>query len=134
MRGAKKPRMRVDSVEQLEVWQRAWRFVEAVSAMTRQGALSRDLRLRDQIGACADSLLSNLSEGFEQGTDRGFARYLYIARGSCAEVRAHLAVAQLRGHVIAATADGLREDAAQIVRMLTGLIDYLLRSDRKRRR
>jgi four helix bundle protein len=126
--------MRVESVEELEVWQLAWRFVEAVSAQTRGGGLSRDLRLRDQIDACADSLLSNMSEGFEQGTDRGFARYLYIARGSCAEARAHLAVAQLRRHVAAETADGLRRDADQIVRMLTGLIDYLLQSDRKRRR
>jgi four helix bundle protein len=134
MRGAQGLCMRVDSVEQLEVWQRAWRFVGAISAETRSGPLCRDLRLRDQIDACADSLLSNLSEGFEQGTDRGFARYLYIARGSCAEAAAHLAVAQLRGHVTAATVDGLRKDAAQIVRMLTGLIDYLLHSDRKRRR
>jgi four helix bundle protein len=126
--------MRVESVEQLEVWQLAWRFVEAVSAETRHGPLSRDLRLRNQIDACADSLLANLSEGFEQGTDRGFARYLYIARGSSAEVRAHLAVAQVRGHLTSETADGLCQDAGQIVRMLTGLIDYLLQSDRKRRR
>jgi len=102
--------------------------------MTRVGSLSRDLRLRDQIDACADSLLSNLSEGFEQGTDRGFARYLYIARGSCAEVKAHMAVAQLRRHVTPEVADSLRKDAEQIGRMLTGLIDYLLQSDRKRRR
>jgi four helix bundle protein len=125
--------MRVDSVEQLEVWQRAWRFVDAVSAMTRQGALSRDLRLRGQIDACADSLLSNISEGFEQGTDRGFARYLYIAKGSCAEVNAHLAVARLRGHVTPEVADRLGKDAEQIARMLTGFIKYLHRSDRKQR-
>jgi len=125
--------MRVDSVEQLEVWQRAWRFVGAVSATTRQGSLSRDVRLRDQIDACADSVLSNLSEGFEQGTDRGFARYLYIARGSCAEVKAHLVVAQLRGHVTAEAADSMRKDAEQVARMLTGLIKYLHASDRKRR-
>ena len=134
MRGAKGPRMRVDSVEELELWKRAWRFVEAVSAMTRQGSMSRDLRLRDQIDACSDSLLSNLAEGFEQGTDRGFVRYLYIARGSCAEIKAHLAVAQMRGHMPAEAVDNMRKDAAQIGRMLTGLIDYLLQSDRTRRR
>ena len=133
MRGAMQPGMKVDSVEQLEVWQRAWRFVDAVSAMTRQGPLSRDARLRGQIDACADSLLSNLSEGFEQGTDRGFARYLYIAKGSCAEVKAHLTVAQLRGHMTAETADSMRKDAEQIARMLAGFIKYLHRSGRKQR-
>jgi four helix bundle protein len=134
MRGAAGPHMQVKSVEELHVWQVAWRFVEAVSAVTRGDRMSRDLRLRDQMDTCADSVLSNLTEGFEQGTDRGFARYLYIARGSCAEARAHLAVAQLRGYVTAETAEELRKDATQIVRMLTGLIDYLLQSDRKRRR
>jgi four helix bundle protein len=102
--------------------------------LTRGGALAKDLKLRSQIDDCADSILSNLSEGFEQGTDRGFARYLYIARGSCAEARAHLAVAQLRGHICADMANELRKDGAEVVRLITGLIDDLLRSDRKRRR
>jgi four helix bundle protein len=110
--------MQVDSVEELQVWQLTWRFVEAVSAVTRGDRLSRDLRLRDQLDACADSILANLSEGFEQGTDRGFARYLYIARGSCAEAKAHLAVAQLRGYLTAEAAEELRKDAMQIVQML----------------
>jgi four helix bundle protein len=126
--------MQVDSVEQLQVWQAARRLVEALSAITHRGALARDQRLREQIDGCADSILSNLAEGFEQGTDRAFARYLYIARGSCAEVKAHLAVAQERGHLAAGEADRLRADGAEIGRMLTGLIDHLIRSDRKRRR
>ena len=126
--------MQVNSVEELQVWQVARRFVAAVSAAARNDLMSRDLRLRDQIDGCADSILSNLAEGFEQGTDRGFARYLYIARGSCAEARAHLTVAQLRGSIAPETVDALRKDAAQIAQMLTGLIEYLHRSDRKQRR
>ena len=125
--------MKAASVEDLQVWQRAWPFVEAISAQTRRGPLSQDFRLRDQIDACADSLLANRSEGFAQGTDRAFARFLCIARGSCAEIGAHLMVAQLRCHVTPQVADGLRKDAEQIARMLTGLINYLLRSDRKHR-
>ena len=42
-------------------------------------------------------------------------------------------VAQLRGHLTPQVTDGLRKDAEQIARMLTGLINYLLRSDRKHR-
>jgi four helix bundle protein len=126
--------MQADSVEQVQVWQFARRFVEALSAITRRGGLSKDPRLSEQIDACADSILSNLSEGFEQGSDRGFARYVYIARGSCAEARAHLSVAVVRGRIAAEEAEELRKDGAEILRMLTGFINYLLRSDRKRRR
>jgi len=126
--------MQANSVEELQVWQAARRFVEALSAIARRGGLSQDQRLREQIDACADSILSNLSEGFEQGSDRGFARYVYIARGSCAEARAHLSVAVVRGHIAAEDAEELGKDGAEILRMLTGFINYLLRSDRKRRR
>jgi len=134
MRGAATPLMQVNTVEELQVWQAAVRFVAAVSAVTCGDRMSRDLRLRDQIDACADSVLSNLAEGFEQGTDRGFARYLYIARGSCSEARAHLTVAQLRGAVTPEASAELRQDATQVIQMLTGLIEYLHRSDRKQRR
>ncbi len=126
--------MQVNSAEELRVWQASRQFVEAVSAFTRTGALARDQRLREQIDSCADSILSNVTEGFEQGTDRAFAHYLYIARGSCAEARAHLVVAQARGHTAAPVAERLRADGTEIIRMLTSFIEYLLRSNRKRRR
>jgi four helix bundle protein len=67
--------MQANTIEELEVWQQALRFVSAVSAVARAGSLGKDLRLRAQIDDCMDSILSNLSEGFEQGTDRAFARY-----------------------------------------------------------
>ena len=133
MRDATTRRMQVNSVEELQVWQTARRFVEAVSALTRE-RLAGDRPLRDQIDACTDSILANLAEGFEQGSDRAFARYLYICRGSCAEVKAHLVAARLRGHVPDEAAAKLFEQATDIGRMLTGLINYLLRSDRKHRR
>jgi four helix bundle protein len=126
--------MQAKSIEDLVVWRDAWRLVAAVSAITRVGTLAKDLKLRSQIDDCADSILSNLSEGFEQGSDRGFARYVYIARGSCAEARTHLSVAVARGHIAADEAEALRKDGAEILGMLTGFINYLLRSDRKRRR
>jgi four helix bundle protein len=34
--------------------------------------------------------VSNIVEGFQQSTDRGFAKYLYTSKGSTAEVRARL--------------------------------------------
>ncbi len=57
------------------------------------GRSSASEELRDQIKDATDSVVSNIAEGFEQSTDRGFARYLYISKGSTAEVRTRLALA-----------------------------------------
>lgn len=125
--------MTAKSVEELQIWQSALRFAAAVLAATGRTELSRTLRLRDQIEMAADSILANVAEGFEQGSDRAFARYLFIARGSCSEVRAHLDVARMKGLLTEGEAEQLREDAADLMRQTTGFIRYLLRSDRKRR-
>ena len=125
--------MQANSVEELQVWQSSARFVAALSAIVRRGGCASDSGLREQLDTCADSILSNIAEGFEQGTDRGFARYLCIARGSCAEARAHVLVAKLRGYLTPEAADELLQDGAEILRMLTGFIIYLRRSDRKAR-
>jgi four helix bundle protein len=125
--------MQAKSVEDLQIWQAALRFAGAVLAATSRGGMADARRLRDQIEMSVDSVLANLAEGFQQGTDRAFARYLFIARGSCSEVRVHLDVARLKGYVDEAEACRLREDAADLTRMLTGFIAYLLRSDRKQR-
>ena len=52
-----------------------------------------DWSLKDQIQRAAVSVISNIAEGFERGTREEFIYFLYIAKGSCAEVRAQSYVA-----------------------------------------
>jgi four helix bundle protein len=70
-------------VEELQVWQRAREFGLAVNAIIEKPGLLRDRRLREQIVDAADSILSNISEGFEQPTDRSFVKYLYVQGLEC---------------------------------------------------
>ena|SRR5258705_13741578 len=46
--------------------------------------------LRDQIERAAVSVSNNIAEGFERGTTQELLTFLYIARGSCGEVRSML--------------------------------------------
>jgi four helix bundle protein len=92
-----------------------------------------DQRLRDQIRDASDSMLSNIAEGFEQPTDRAFARYLYISKGSTAELRTRLYRARNRRYITEDEYKSRKALANEVGRMLTGLIKYLLKSDRKRR-
>ena len=120
-------------VEELPVWQRALELAEAVFAMTEGRRFLRHPRLVEQLNDAADSMLSNIAEGFAQPTDRAFARYLGIAQGSCDEIRSHLAVAVMRRCAEADAAAVLRERSHEISRMLNGFSQYLLRCDRTRR-
>jgi four helix bundle protein len=43
--------------------------------------------LRDQLERAAVSVSNNIAEGFERGTTQELLTFLYIARGSCGEVR-----------------------------------------------
>ncbi len=77
------------------------------------------------------SVVWNISEGFAQGSDRAFARYLYVSRGSAAEARDQLLHAYEHGCI---TEQQLRVTDAigeEVAKMLTGLIRYLRRENRK---
>jgi four helix bundle protein len=49
--------------------------------------------LVNQIRHAATSIVSNIPEGFERGSNTEFIQFLYIAKGSCGEVRAQLQIA-----------------------------------------
>ncbi len=120
-------------VEELQIWQRARALCDAVSAITALPPLSQDFNLRDQLDAATESILSNIAEGFGQGTDRAFARHLFIARGSSNEARAQLIVAHARRHITQEQLSALERETMEIGWMISALIRYLLRSNRKDR-
>jgi four helix bundle protein len=123
--------MHATCVEDLQVFQRARAFAVAVFAVTH--GLRSDYWLGDQLNASAESIMSNIAEGFRQATDRGFARYLSIAAGSAEETRSHLTAAEFKGLLTQARSRELRAEAVEIANMLAALARYLRRSDRRDR-
>ena len=120
-------------VEDLKVWQRAHEFWVAVNAIINRSGFQRDRRLREQVKDAADSILSNIAEGFEQPTDRAFARYLFTSKASTAEVRKRLLLASHRSYITEEEFTSRNELGDEVARMTTGLIKYLVKSDRKDR-
>ncbi len=78
------------TIEELHIYQRARELTNAVYALTREAAFARDRGLVDQVRRAAASIMSNVAEGFERGSTTEFIQFLYIAKGSCGEVRAQL--------------------------------------------
>ena len=50
----------------------------------------KDYGFRDQIQRASVSIMNNIAEGSEAGSDAKFLNFLNIAKGSCAEVRSML--------------------------------------------
>src|SRR5262249_11049038 len=96
-------------------------WTAAVYQVTNDGAVSRDFGLRDQIRRAAVSVLSNIAEGHERARASEFYRFLSIAEGSCAELRARLHVALDAGYLQGDSFEGLPGQTEEVGRILGGL-------------
>jgi four helix bundle protein len=123
--------MKIEKFEDLKSWQKARELTNAVYEATATGNFAREFGLKNQIRRASISILSNIAEGFERGGDREFLQFLAMAKGSCGEVRAQLYVAIDQGYLSRSLFERLSNDAAEIGRLISGLMKYLSKSDFK---
>lgn len=83
----------IKTFEDLDAWRLGRKVTGGVYELTRNNRFSGDFGLCDQIRRAAVSIMTNVAEGFERGSNRDFARFLFIARASAGEVRSLLYVA-----------------------------------------
>jgi len=81
---------RIESFEDLLVWQKGIALVKHVYLVTETGLLRKDFGLRDQLRRAAVSIPTNIAEGFERSFHKEYLRFLNIAKGSAGEVRSLL--------------------------------------------
>jgi four helix bundle protein len=89
----------IKNFEELKAWQKARELAGYVYELTRQAEFSRDYGLRDQIQRAASSVMHNIAEGFESGSDPEFVRFLKMARRSAGEVQSPLYLALDVGYI-----------------------------------
>ncbi len=111
--------------EDLLVWQKSRALTKEIYRIT---AAWRDRSLQDQIRRASVSVLSNIAEGFERGSNQEMLHFLYIARGSAAEVRAQLYIATDIGYLESSTLERLNPEIKIISAMLYNLIESIKRS------
>lgn len=85
----------------------------------------RDFTFKDQILRASLSITNNIAEDFERGIDKDFRHFLYIARGSAAEVRSMLYAALDTGYLSQERHDELMLLVEETGRLLTGFIKTL---------
>jgi four helix bundle protein len=116
-------------IEELPIYSKVSEFCGAVNALLDKPRMGKDCDLHKQLSRANESIPSNMVEGFEQGTDRAFANYLTISKGSLAESLKWLKKAYFKRYI---TADELERCVAageELGKMLGGFIKYLRRCD-----
>jgi four helix bundle protein len=120
--------MLVKNFEELEIWKEARRLTQEIYQLTRDSKFSRDFGLSSQIKRAAISIMSNIAEGFERGGNPEFIQFLYVAKGSCGEVRSQVYVALDQKYIDQKAADSLLTVLKRLSVMIKHLIDHLKRS------
>ena len=85
--------MKVERFEDLDAWTVARELANLIYSLSKIGEFARDYGFRDQIQRASVSIMNNIAEGFERGSNKDFAKFLFIARGSTGEVRSMLYLA-----------------------------------------
>mgnify|MGYP001583533982 CR=1 FL=1 len=110
------------SFEELYCWQQARELTNLVYILTKKPEFG-DFSLKDQVCRAAVSIISNIAEGFERGSKEEFLYFLYIAKGSCGEVRSQLYVALDQGFITKQEFDKAVEKCKQVSGLLYKFIE-----------
>jgi four helix bundle protein len=116
---------RMKSFEDLDVWQEGCKMATDIYELTSKGEFAKDFGLRDQIRRCSVSIPSNIAEGKERESVNELIRYLYISKGSSAELKTQLFIAHKVGYMTEDTYSYLSEKTTRISRMLGSFIKKL---------
>jgi four helix bundle protein len=117
--------MTVKRFEDLKIWQQAKELANLIYDLTGTNAFKGDRSLTDQSRRAAVSVMANIAEGFERGSNKEFIQFLFIAKGSCGELRSHLILAQDRCYITPVQHTQAREMALGISTMVYNFITYL---------
>ena len=115
------------SFEEIDAWISGREMVGMIYKATSSGAFSKDWGFKDQIQRAAISICSNIAEGYGRRGNKEFVSFLWIAKGSCAEVASQLYHAKDLGYLAKEVFHELYEMASKISAELYGLIKCLSR-------
>ena len=86
---------------------------------------TKDFGFKSQIERAAVSVMNNIAEGFDRRSNKEFRQFLYISKGSCAEVRSMLYLAKDLNKMDEKKFTELYDLTIEISKLLSGLIKTL---------
>ena len=114
--------MAIQKFEDIIAWQKSQDLVIDIYSVF---GLSKDFGFKDQITRASISISNNIAEGFDRSTDADFNRFLYIALGSCSEVRSMLYLAERLNYISENNRISYVSQTLEISKIIRGLIKSL---------
>jgi four helix bundle protein len=114
--------MKIEKFEDIYSWQKAKSLSLFVYKVFRT---NKDYAFRDQIQRASVSILNNIAEGFERKSNKELSHFLFIAKGSCGEVRSMLHLALELGYISEKDFQKMYTECIEISKMISGLIKTL---------
>lgn len=114
--------MKINRFEEIIAWQKSRDLTIIIYKLFKN---NRDFSFKDQIQRACLSVMNNIAEGIERNSNKELRNYLYIAKGSCGEVRSMLFISQELDYVTKEEYEKLYNDSIEISRLLSGFIKTL---------
>ncbi len=114
--------MKIERFEDIIAWQKA---KDMTILIYKDFSDSKDFGFRDQIQRASVSVMNNIAEGFERKTNNEFKQFLFIAKGSCGEVRSMLYLAKELDKISENSFNKYFKLAEEISKILSGFIKTL---------
>ena len=119
----------VRDFEELSIFQKARELSKKIYPVTNREGFKSDYRFVQQIRAAAGSIMDNTAEGFERTGNKEFLNFLYIAKGSCGEVRSQLIRANDIGYLTPEVYEELYSDCRKLSASIMNFIKEIKTSD-----
>ena len=118
--------MKITRFEDIEAWQEARKLVKLVyDIIKRNPDFKKDFRLVNQVQAASESSMSNIAEGFSRKSNKEYIQFLYISKGSAAEVQSQSYVALDRQYINEKDFNAIYNQAEIVSKLDSGFIKYL---------
>ena len=118
--------MTIRRFEDIEGWQLARELTKRIYSVAMRGTFAKDFGLRDQITRASGSVMHNIAEGFDGGSNAEFVKFLRYAQRSCCEVQSQLYVALDQSYLSQTEFDFIFKQADLTHSKVAGFIRYLL--------
>lgn len=104
----------------------AWKKAGQLTSLIYQKFFNcRDYGFKDQIQRASVSIMNNIAEGFERSSNKELKHFLYIAKGSCGEVRSMLYLSLKFNYINQEEFKIYYELSVEISKLIAGLIKTL---------
>ena len=113
------------SITNLTVWQKSIDLVVEIYRLVKKLPKEEMYSLSDQMRRAAVSIPSNVAEGRNRSSEKDFVRFLYIAKGSTAEIETQLFICIKLGYLEESDTRTAFDLCAEIGKILNVMISRL---------